>query len=142
MAKVRVFFATNRNHLEGNKIQVFGKSFNPDGVAALRFGYADYQSDDVRPKLLDVHVYPDNKGETDIARTGGGMFMAALHRAMATTKKTDTLVFIHGFNVSFMGALEAGALLGQSLRVKDPDEDQGNATYEPRTARAVGESTR
>ncbi|MCS6624893.1 alpha/beta fold hydrolase [Roseibacterium beibuensis] len=124
MAKVRVFFATNRNHLEDNKLQVFGKAFNPDGVAALRFGYADYESDPVKPKLQAVHVYPDVKGETDIAKTGGGMFMQALHQAMSNTKKTDTLVFIHGFNVSFMGALEAGALLGQSLKIKDPDETQ------------------
>ena len=124
MAKVRVFFVTNRNHLENNKIQVFGKTFNPDGVAALRFGYADFESDKAKPRLQEVHVYPDNKGETDIAKTGGGMFMQALHAAMAGTKKTDTLVFIHGFNVSFMGALEAGALLGDSLRIRDRDEDK------------------
>lgn len=122
MAKVRVFFATNRNHLEGNKVQVFGKAFNPDGVAALRFGYADFQSDPVRPKVQEVHVYPDVKGETDIAKTGGGMFMKALHEAMARTRKTDTLVFIHGFNVSFMGALEAGAMLGQSLVINGGDD--------------------
>lgn len=124
MSKVRVFFVTNRNHLEGNKVQMFGTGFNPDGAAALRFGYADFEGDDARPKLQEVHVYPDNKTETDITRTGGGQFMSTLHKAMSGGKKTDTLVFIHGFNVSFMGALEAGALLGHSLRVKDPEEDR------------------
>ena len=35
MAKLRVFFATNRNHVPDNKLLVFGPHFNPDGVAAL-----------------------------------------------------------------------------------------------------------
>ncbi|GAA0654725.1 alpha/beta hydrolase [Brevundimonas lenta] len=118
MAGIRVFFATNRNHQEGNKKQVFGKTFNPDGVAALRFGYADFTPDPVKPKLDTLHVYPDVKGETDIKKTGGGMFMEALHKVMTGTKRTDTLVFIHGFNVSFTGALTAGALLAQSLKVE------------------------
>lgn len=121
MANVRVFFVTNRNHLGDNKLQVFGKTFNPDGVAALRFGYADYEKDRTRPRLQALHVYPDNKAETDLASTGGGLFMEALRKVMAGSKKTDTLVFIHGFNVSFLGALDAGALLGQSLKVEDRD---------------------
>jgi len=121
MAKVRVFFVTNRNHLDDNKLQVFGKSFNPDGVAALRFGYADYEKNKSKPKLHDLHVYPDNKAGTDINKTGGGMFMEELRKVMAGSKKTDTLVFIHGFNVSFLGALDAGALLGQSLKVEGRD---------------------
>ena len=35
MAQLRVHFATNRNHLPDNKLEIFGKTFNPDGVAAL-----------------------------------------------------------------------------------------------------------
>ena len=121
MARVRVFFVTNRNHLGDNKVQVFGKSFNPDGVAALRFGYADYEKDATKPRLQDLHVYPDNKAETDINKTGGGKFMEELRKVMAGSSKTDTMVFIHGFNVSFLGALDAGALLGQSLKVEGRD---------------------
>lgn len=117
MATVRVFFATNRNHQPQNKKEVFGKTFNPDGVAALRFGYSDFRSDPKKPSLEKLHVYPDVLNQPDVTKTGGGMFMDDLHQAMAFGPKCDTLVFIHGYNVSFTGALQAGALLGQSLSV-------------------------
>ena len=116
MAGVRVFFATNRNHIPAK--QTFGGAFNPDGVAALRFGYADFNSDPKSPVRQSLFVYPDKKGVQDVARTGGGMFMEALRGVMASGPKTDTLVFIHGFNVTFDGALQAGALLAQNLKVE------------------------
>lgn len=117
MANVRVFFATNRNHQPQNKKEVFGRTFNPDGVAALRFGYADFKADPKSPSLEKLHVYPDVLDEPNILKTGGGMFMDDLRQAMAGGPKCDSVVFIHGFNVSFTGALRAGALLGQSLSV-------------------------
>ncbi|GAA0626183.1 hypothetical protein GCM10009422_23680 [Brevundimonas kwangchunensis] len=119
MANVRVFFATNRNHQPQNRREVFGKTFNPDGVAALRFGYADFRPDPEKPVLETLHVYPDILDEPDILKTGGGQFMEDLRQAMAGGPRCDTLVFIHGFNVSFTGALQAGALLAQSLTVAD-----------------------
>lgn len=118
MADVRVFFATNRNHQPGNSRQIFGKTFNPDGVAALRFGYADFRPDPKKPVLQDLHVYPDILDEPDVRKTGGGMFMDDLRQAMSKGPRCDTLVFIHGFNVSFTGALQASALLAQSLKVE------------------------
>ena len=36
MAKLRIYFATNRNYLPDNQVAVFGGQFNPDGIAALR----------------------------------------------------------------------------------------------------------
>lgn len=117
MTDVRVFFATNRNYQPANKKQVFGKTFNPDGVAALRFGYADFKPDPVRPALQDLRVYPDILNQPDVTKTGGGMFMEDLRVAMAEGERCDTLVFIHGFNVSFTGALQAAALLAQGLDV-------------------------
>lgn len=117
MADVRVFFATNRNYQPANKKQVFGKTFNPDGVAALRFGYADFRSDPVRPLLERLHVYPDILNQPDVTKTGGGMFMEDLRAAMASGRRCDTLVFIHGFKVSFTGALQAAAMLAQNLTV-------------------------
>ncbi|QTC92682.1 alpha/beta hydrolase [Brevundimonas goettingensis] len=116
MASVRVFFATNRNHIPAK--QTFGGAFNPDGVAALRFGYADFAPDPKRPVRQALVVYPDKKGVQDVAKMGSGMFMTDLRAVMASGPKTDTLVFIHGFNVTFDGALQAGALLAQSLSVE------------------------
>lgn len=123
MSTVRVFFATNRNHLEGNKLQVFGKAFNPDGAAALRFGHADFETGSGKPRLDSILTYPDNKEEKDPKKLGGWLFMEALRAAMAG-EKSDTLVFIHGFNVSFTGALEAGAMLAQTQRVQDTDDTE------------------
>lgn len=119
MADLRVFFVTNRNHQPANKQQVFGKTFNPDGVAALRFGYADFTPSEIKPSLKSLFVYPDIKTETDIRKTGGGRFLDDLRQVMSGGGRTDTLVFMHGFNVSFTGALQAGALLAQGLRIRD-----------------------
>ncbi|ODT86768.1 alpha/beta fold hydrolase [Phenylobacterium sp. SCN 70-31] len=115
MAQVRVFFATNRNYQAGNKLQAFGPRFNPDGVAALRFGYADFEAGAGGPKLTGVTVYAERKTATGI-KGGSERFLEDLRRLMSG-EKSDTLVFIHGFNVSFTGALEAGARLAQDVRV-------------------------
>lgn len=116
MADVRVFFATNRDYQPNNKLLVFGPHFNPDGVAALRFGTADFNFSGDDPRLESVDVYEDVKGETDVNKTGGGRFLNDLRVGMSGPVK-DTLVFIHGFNVTFMGALEAGARLARHVRV-------------------------
>jgi esterase/lipase superfamily enzyme len=117
MAGVRVFFATNRNYLVRKGKEGFGTTFNVDGVAALRFGYANFTADPVAPVLQSMQVYPDKKNVKDIRKTGGGLFMNDLRSVMTDGDKTDTLVFIHGFNVTFEGALQAGALLAQNLKV-------------------------
>lgn len=119
MSDVRVFFVTNRNYQPGNKKQVFGKTFNPDGVAALRFGWADFDATALKASLKTLHVYEDVKGEPDVRKTGGGQFLEDLRHVMIKGERSDTLVFIHGFNVSFTGALQSGALLAQSLRIGD-----------------------
>lgn len=115
MSDVRVYFATNRNVQPEGEALVFGPRFNPDGVAGLRFGYVDLPDGVEALPAASVHVYPDIKGETDIAKTGGGQFLEDLRLAMLGGR--DTLVFIHGFNVSFSGAIEAGARLARQVRV-------------------------
>ncbi|WP_309646409.1 alpha/beta fold hydrolase [Phenylobacterium sp.] len=114
MSTFRVHFATNRNHLPDNKLEIFGKSFNPDGVAALRYGYAEFD-DGARP--LAVTVYPEEADENGFKVKGSDRFLADLHRSMSG-EKSDTLIFIHGFNVPFMGALAAGAELAREVRVE------------------------
>lgn len=54
---MRVYFATDRNLLPDNKFEMFGSRFNPDGVAALRFGHADFGPEGARPTVVDV--YPE-----------------------------------------------------------------------------------
>ena len=119
MAGIKVYFATNRNYQPENKLAVFGKHFNPDGVAALRFGYADYDLGPRGPALAGVTVYDDITGPRDA--TGGSRdLLGDLHKAMSGDR-SDTLVFIHGFNVSFRGALDAAAQLADQVKINGSD---------------------
>lgn len=113
MPNVRVYFVTNRNHLPDNKIEVFGRGFNPDGVAALRFGVATF-GDGANPSAVDV--FPEEANESGFVVKGSDRFLKDLHTSMAG-ERSDTLIFIHGFNVSFMGALKAGAQLARQVRI-------------------------
>lgn len=121
MARIRIFFATNRDYLPDNKVAVFGGRFNPDGVAALRFGHADFEAGGNAASLKKVHVYPDQKpeGATELkpAKVGGGL-LEDLRVAMKEGCN-DTLLFIHGFNVSFTEALQAGAALAAQISIDD-----------------------
>ena len=123
MSAVRVYFATNRNEQPDNKKLVFGPRFNPDGVAALRFGYVDFRDGVETLQGGSVFVYPDVKGEPDVSKTGGGRFLDDIRKAMLDGQ--DTLVFIHGFNVTFNGAIEAGARLARDVRVRAGATDDG-----------------
>jgi esterase/lipase superfamily enzyme len=117
MADVRVYFATNRNYQPTNKLQVFGGRFNPDGVAALRFGVARFSSNaDGSPSLQGVEVYSERTTSTTI-KGGSERFLDDLRQAMAG-ERSDTLVFIHGFNVTFAGALDAAARLAMTVTVE------------------------
>ncbi|MFL6728983.1 MAG: alpha/beta hydrolase [Sphingomicrobium sp.] len=118
MAKLRIFFATNRNYLSGQKF--FGGQFNPEGVAALRFGWADFDlAKAASPQ--NVYVYPDPKPKVPggtVANPGSKLFLDDLRVAMRDGC-TDTIVFIHGFNVSFMDALKAGGALASEIAIGD-----------------------
>lgn len=120
MADIRVFFVTNRNHLPNNKEAVFGAHFNPDGVAALRFGFADYGIKAGKPEFKSVFVYPEAKADDPadgFTKVGSAGFLEDLRAAMGDGE-SDTLVFIHGFNVTFVEALHAGARLGNQVTIK------------------------
>lgn len=116
MDKVRVWFVTNRNHQPRNDKEPFGTSCNPDGIAGLRFGSADFDASPTHAVMTAIRVLPEPKGPDDHAR-GSLAFLDQLRAVMCTGERTDTLFFIHGYNVSFLGALQAGALLAQSVKV-------------------------
>jgi esterase/lipase superfamily enzyme len=120
MALVEIYFVTNRNYIPGNEKVLFGAHFNPDGVAALRFGKAVFDVEGGKAAHISTEVYPDAKvmpGQTTVPPSGSGQFLEDLRTQMLADR--DTLVFIHGFNVSFVAGLEAGALLAASLPSKE-----------------------
>lgn len=122
MANLRVHFVTNRNYLPDNKKAVFGGQFNPDGVAALRFGHATYSLAGGKLSSPEVFVYPDIKldpatGKPPPSTTKGSPgFLDDLRVAMKDGC-TDTLVYIHGFNVTFLEALKAGATIASQIEI-------------------------
>ena len=117
---MRIFFATNRNYLGGDDLAVFGRQFNPDGIAGLRFGWVEYDPAE-KALVQPVFVYPDpTKDEADHPPPGTGSraFLDDLRVAMRDSC-TDTLVFIHGFNVSFIDALNAGGAIAAEITIHD-----------------------
>jgi len=115
MAAARVYFVTNRNYQPRDKA-LFGGQFNPDGVAALRFGWARFEVENGKATMTAKHVYPDvkvSKTTTTVPPRGSGSFLDDLHQEMLNGR--DTMVFIHGFNVTFLEALTAGARLAASI---------------------------
>jgi len=118
MAKLRIYFATNRNYLGDNKVAVFGGRFNPDGIGALRFGWAEFDpAQGTSPQ--SVYVYPDPKPKVpgaEVKNPGSRLFLDDLRVAMRDGC-ADTLIFIHGFNVSFLDALKAGAALASEITI-------------------------
>lgn len=115
MADIKVFFATNRNFQAGNKRQAFGGRFNPDGVAALRFGFAEFNRGASGLQMAGVTVYPERTTPNGI-EGGSERFLEDL-RLLMKGGRSDTLVFIHGFNVTFTGALEAAARLADGVTI-------------------------
>jgi esterase/lipase superfamily enzyme len=120
MARLRVFFVTNRNHQPTNKKAVFGAKFNPDGVAALRYGCADFDASGDFPVLSEVSVYSETRGPTPTAgftKQGSAGFLDDLRDHMRTGC-ADTIVFIHGFNVTFAEALDAASRISSQIVIE------------------------
>ncbi len=157
MAKLTLYYATNRNHLGADRWRPdgYGSKFSDDGMENLRFGYVTLTADERR---IDRYVHADigaggagdgsglagyltecAKSATidayresisaniadvaqDHAKYGSlGMF-ADLQKEMED--KTDVLIYIHGFNVSWAEAV-GSALALQTMLQRAPTADAG-----------------
>jgi len=97
-----LYFATNRKPNRANKPTDFGAGFSSTDLGDLRFGRAN-----VNAGKLDetsIQVLPDNP------RQGSQALFTELRQTMKADR-ADSLVFIHGFNVSFRDAMESAGLL-------------------------------
>ncbi len=113
---ITVFFITNRNLIVTPTTSDFGPTFNPDGSASLRFGFAEVPeasfTDDKKLADIRITVEPENltAGITDPTKLGS---WAAFERIRLKMEKhsRDTVVFIHGFANTFRNALRHAAML-------------------------------
>ena len=110
-----IYFVTNRNPNRKSDPDDFGKDFNSVAVDNLRFGRAE-AGPDGKPV---VTVEPEKlHTETNKQVYGSRKVFGELKDAMAVG--SDTLVFIHGYNVSFREALETGFKLKETYGTTRP----------------------
>ncbi|MCG6939092.1 MAG: alpha/beta hydrolase, partial [Gammaproteobacteria bacterium] len=116
----KVYFVTNRKPNKKDKPTNFGKDFSDDGVANLRYGYAEVSG----KKLSDIKIVVaaekldlDEKRQSVAATSvlGSTDIMARVRKEMMDNGR-DTLIYIHGYNVTFKEALSAAAKLAANLK--------------------------
>lgn len=113
---VTVYFATNRNLISRSGLIDFGDKFSSTDLGDLRFGQAE-----VIEGALDVNsiqVLPDNVQEGSTA-----LFRELRHQMRA--QSLDSLILIHGFNITFKTAVESAA------RIKTRYESLSEGQYNP-----------
>lgn len=111
-----IYFATNRNPDNVEAPTDFGKGFSETSLGDLRFGQAKVKKGRLDPN--SIQVLPDN------ATQGSKALFAQLRQSMKS-QSMDSLLFIHGFNVSFKAAVESAALIGERYA------KLSNKTYQP-----------
>jgi esterase/lipase superfamily enzyme len=151
MAKLQLFYATNRNHLGEDRWHPsgYGKNFSADGMENLRFGRLTVNASDAKMKTamqaesagaavngsklgdylktlvegaaieayeekIDPRVSQESQKSIVL---GSAAFFADLKDLMMGG--TDTLIFIHGFNVSWDAAVASALALQASLNRTD-----------------------
>lgn len=117
---VTIYFVTNRRPNKKTNPTDFTGEFSEGGPANLRYGIAEVSGDDldqVTLQLAPERLVRDEKLATLGAgtRLGSQDIMDQVRRKMAKHGRA-TMVFIHGYNVSFMEAVQAAARLKQNLK--------------------------
>lgn len=106
-----IYFATNREHLSDDD-KIFGSHFSQDGLANLRFGRAELEGEDFDD--VSIQVAPENLFDSEPPVLGSRAIFSEVRQQMQQEAQ-DTLLFIHGFNVSFKEALKSAAQLHRVL---------------------------
>jgi esterase/lipase superfamily enzyme len=111
-----IYFATNRNPNNAQAPTDFGKGFSDTGLGDLRFGQAKVKRGVLDPN--SIQVLPDNSAQ------GSEALFQKLRESMKA-QSLDSLLFIHGFNVSFKAAVQSAAKIGERYA------KLSNKTYQP-----------
>ena len=106
----KIYFATNRNPNNKSKPTGFGRSFNADGMACLRFGSALKQGSKITISTAAEKLQANPAGiaeDQSVCRYGSQKTFSTLQKSMRDDHR-DTLIFVHGFNNSFRDSLRSG----------------------------------
>jgi esterase/lipase superfamily enzyme len=118
-----VYYATDRQETPNSKPQSFGPNENPTGQ--LSYGIAevsiptDHRMGKLEEPIFDVKVlYNPAKYVTVLSsdEIGKGTFFKRLQSQVSISPQKSALIFIHGFNVGFGGALRRTAQLSYDLQ--------------------------
>ncbi len=117
---VTVYFVTNRRPNKKANPTDFTGEFSEGGPANLRYGIAEVGGDgldDIDLQLAPEKLVKDEARATLAGNTklGSADIMSAVRRKMAKHGRA-TVVFIHGYNVSFREAVKSAAQLKQNLK--------------------------
>jgi esterase/lipase superfamily enzyme len=111
-----IYFATNRQPNRPDNPNDFGSNFSEDGLANLRFGKAEVTGENFEHH--EILVAQENLF-ADPPVLGSQAILREVGQQMNQNAK-DTVIFIHGFNVSFRAGLTGAAQLHQVLTTNDP----------------------
>jgi len=114
-----VYFVTNRNPNRKKDPDDFGSDFSGEGIDDLRVGRATVSGAGGKLSVDRIEV-AGQRLSADTARRRLGSDAMFLDLKAAMDGGTDTLVFIHGYNVSFREALISGARLLQEYGGSHP----------------------
>ncbi len=110
----RVFFATNRDRK--TPPTHFSKRFSRNGIADLRFGRAEVDDERVAVTVAEENLQPDDTGQdTDAESILGSLEVFDALRTRMLEQEEDTVIFIHGYNVTFTEGLREAAQLSHRL---------------------------
>lgn len=114
---ITVYFVTNRRPNKKTNPTDFTGEFSEGGPANLRYGFAEVDGDQVTLQLAPERLVKDEARArlADNTKLGSIDIMARIRDKMGKHGRA-TVVFIHGYNVSFMEAVKAAAKLKQNLK--------------------------
>jgi esterase/lipase superfamily enzyme len=112
-----VYFGTNRNASPVRKPRNFGSRFSPDGLANLRFGRASVKGNKVTVAVHDERLrqVEGTQKTDDASSTFGSKTLFENLRARMAEECSDTIVLIHGYNVSFKEAIKTAAKVSRNF---------------------------
>lgn len=113
----KIYFATNRDPNRRKDPDDFGGGFNPTSADSIRFGVATVDAQGDGYAVSSIQVAKENiRSEPKRSTLGSKEIFGDLRAEME--KGVDTLVFIHGYNVSFDESLVTAARLADAYGAK------------------------
>ncbi len=113
---VKVYFGTNRKPNRQSGPDDFGRGFSADGLANLRFGMAEVTGEELDSHEIYIAREILRKDTERKIKGGKNSKLGSIEvfgrvREKMVAHNRDTVVFIHGYNVSFKEALTSAAQL-------------------------------